>query len=226
MTELGRTELDRDAHRARLVAHIQRHVGVVSGSYVFPVGASQEIELLQVEPTEHKPFHVLVSFGMSLRPMPVPAEVDAPRRAELMLALPEDWVFTPDDPNFAWPLVLLARLAALPGLSGRWLGFGHSVPNGDPPKPYAPTVGFSSAVLVPSIATFAEFHTLDIPGEPPMGVHAVVPLFPGEVEHKIQSGTASLLGRFDRAGVSELLNPGREAVAGGLIDLVNVNRPN
>lgn len=214
-----KAELDRDAHRARVIAHVTRHVGEVAGSFVFPVGPTRSVELLQVEPTENKPFYVLVSFGMSLKPMPVPADIDEPRRAELLLALPEDWVFSPDDDNFSWPLVMLAKLAALPGLSGGWLGFGHSIPNGDPPRPYAPSVGFTSAVLVPSLATFPEFHELPMPGEVPLYFHAVVPLYPSELKYKLEEGTAALLGRFDRAGVSELLQPGRDSVA-GLVDLM------
>lgn len=218
-------ELSLEALEAEVVAHIVRHLGTIEGVFQVPLPGGPPMDLFHVPPTEAKPFHSLVSFGMSHQPMPVPPEADDPARAELMLALPKDWRFTLNDPHFAWPIRLLAMLAALPARSGSWLGFGHSLQNGDPPKPYAEGTGMSAVLIAPPLSTFPEFQRLELSHGETMGFHAVIPLYPAELDMKNEGGTATLLAHFDKEGVSELLDPGRTSVAGLLIQMLKAREP-
>src|SRR5439155_3323473 len=88
--------------------------------------------------------------GMSEFPMRVPIEnpddlglIPEVRFAELLLALPPDWPLAPeafnDEANY-WPLRWLKKLARLAHRMDGWLGLGHTVPNGDPPRPLGPNV--------------------------------------------------------------------------------------
>ena len=74
----------------------------------------------------------------------VPEDAGAETRAELMIALPAEWKLADsqlEDERWYWPIRNLKALARLPHEYETWLGFGHTVPNGDPPEPYAARAG-------------------------------------------------------------------------------------
>ena len=57
-----------------------------------------------------------------------------------MAALPGDWRLTADDfkdERWYWPVRQLKYLARLPHKHATWLGFGHTIPNGDSAEVYA-----------------------------------------------------------------------------------------
>jgi hypothetical protein len=105
-------------------------------------------------PTAGRPFAVLVTSGMSARPMNVPFGVARRRErenAELCMLLPAAWPLAvaaahgaPEESAY-WPIRLLRELARLPHEQGTWLGVGHAVPHG---APYAQGLPFTAAVLV------------------------------------------------------------------------------
>ena len=204
------------------MAHVTEYVGPVEG--VLRVPASDgAIDLLHVSPTEHKPYHVFVSSGLSAAPMAVPEDDPTPRWAELLLSLPFDWPLTPDALaalDHRWPLELLARLAVFPHAHGGWLGAGHTFPNADPPEPYVPSLDFCAALIAPPLTVFPEFCTLERPSGETMAIWGVVPIFERELELKLERGAEALYARFDDAGVNELLDVGRPSVAGLLVELL------
>jgi len=69
--------------------------------------------------------------------MMVPRELHPRWRwAELVLCLSRDWPVGQTDINderHFWPLPWLWKLARFPHEYRTWLGYGHTVPNGDPP---------------------------------------------------------------------------------------------
>lgn len=56
-----------------------------------------------------------------------------------LILLPADWPLDEkafkDERNY-WPIRVLEQIGQLPHDLATWLGTGHSIPNGDPAKPY------------------------------------------------------------------------------------------
>lgn len=204
--------------------HASREIGPVHGMIGLraPREDSLPMALLHIPPTEHKPFQILVTAGMSARAMPVPDDVeDEAEHIELVLGLPPDWPVEDASPEKAWPLQLLARLARFPSEAEAWLCPGHTIPNGNPPHPYASDTQLSCALIAPPLTLLPEAKTLAGPqGE--VQLLAVVPVFEREVELKVEKGSDELFSRLDEHGVTEILDPHRRAVAGGtLFDLLD-----
>ena len=97
--------------------------------------------------------------------------------AELAIALPPDWPMGQDafqDERNFWPVRLLKQLARLPHDLNTWLGWGHSIPNGDPAKPYVKETKLSGAVVIPPIGLGMDFFV--VPGTPVIHVFQVLPV--------------------------------------------------
>lgn len=206
-------------------AHVADTIGPIAGAVELPTEAGP-MALIHVPATEHKPFQVLVTAGLSRYAMPIPEdeqdEAVCPH-AELTLALPPDWPI--DEAHFSqvvwsWPLRLLASVAAFPPAYAAWLAPGHTIPNGDPPKPYVEGLDFSGVLIAPPLLLLPEARRFRGP-EGPVELLAVVPLFEREMELKTEKGAAELFSRLDRHGVTELLNVHRRATAGMLLDLLD-----
>jgi hypothetical protein len=210
------------AWQAPLMQHIADHVGPVVGVIDVPT-PSGPMGLLHVPPTDDKPFHVLVTAGMSAAPMPVPEDVEAPAHAELLLALPPPWPVEEgafQDPQAAWPMRVLASIAALPRAYGAWLGAGHTVPNGSPPEPFVPGLDFCGVLVAPPMILAPAHRTFTRPDGAVVALYALLPVFEREMELKLEQGTGALLARFDAKGINDLLEVRRASVAGVLIELL------
>ena len=81
-----------EEHIEAIGAHIERHLGPVSGVFHEIISDLVHIDVHVVPANEQFPYLRLVTSGMSDLPMTVPAEVDAdvPRYMELMVTLPAD----------------------------------------------------------------------------------------------------------------------------------------
>jgi hypothetical protein len=58
-----------------------------------------------------------------------------------------------------------------------------------------------------------EFYTLEINKEKLINFFSIVPLYQEEMDFKLQYGTDALLAKFNRFGVSDIINPNRKNVA-------------
>ena len=203
-------------------AHIERHLGPVETVFHEIVSDKVHIDVHFVKPVPDFPYIRLVTSGMSDLPMMTPDDDQIPKFAELMITLPPDWKLGQsdlEDENWYWPIRLIKSLARLPHQHATWLGWGHTVPNGDPPRPYATGVKFSGAVVLPSIAVPSEFHTLKVNETKTISFFSVVPLYEEEMNLKLRSGLEKLLDRFDKRGISEIVDPKRKNVAAKLFGI-------
>jgi hypothetical protein len=192
--------------------HIERHLGPVETVYHEILSDKVHIDVHFVKPTEDSPWVRLVTSGMSDLPMATPEDERIPRHTELLITLPPDWKLSQadmQDENWYWPIRLVKSLARLPHQYATWLGWGHTVPNGDPPEPYAPSTKLCGAIILPSVTVPDDFHTLSIAGVKDITFFAVVPLHEAEMNLKLRSGTDELLKRFDKHGVSDIVDPAR-----------------
>lgn len=206
------------ADNARLSEHIERIFGRSGPVFHEIVSDRIHVDVLTFPPNERHPFRLLVTSGMSARPMNVPDTIESPekwRHAELCILLPPEWPLGEealrDEKNY-WPIRLIKSLARLPHDYGTWLGWGHSIPNGDPATPYAKDSLLSSAVLIPPYLLGAEFFT--VAGEPPLRIYQVLPVTSREMELKLELGLEGLLDRIEalKAGVYGPIDPGRSSL--------------
>ncbi|MBM83926.1 MAG: hypothetical protein CMJ78_25500 [Planctomycetaceae bacterium] len=195
--------------------HIEKHIGAIDGVIHESGSDLVPVDLHVVPPTDERPFYTVITSGMSDRPMRVPAELSGLRFAELLICLPPDWPLTQadfqDEANY-WPLGLVKRLARLTHENDTWLGFGQTVPNSDPPQPYAENTQFSCALIGIPLLSDKEFWKLEVSESKTIHFYSVVPMYPEETDYKLSKGLDQLLQRFDKHQVSELLELDRRNV--------------
>jgi hypothetical protein len=197
--------------------HMTKYIGEPEGVYHQILSPYVHVDIHRIPPSEERPWTTLVTSGMSELPMAAPPELGADfSRAELVMALPPDWPtdhesFT--DERVYWPFRLLQELAALPHRFETWLWFEHTIPNGDPPEPYAPDLPFCCALLGPPILGGDEFRRLRLPDGRVIAFLGVYPLHQAEMHLKLEHGADALAERFVEAGVTELFDPQRDSLA-------------
>ncbi|HWM32702.1 MAG TPA: suppressor of fused domain protein [Pseudolysinimonas sp.] len=184
----------------RLMQHLQYHLGPAGARWQEPGSERLPVDVTVFPPTEARPFAVLVTSGMSARPMTVPfgvARRAEREHAELCMLLPAAWPLAsvpahagPAESAY-WPIRLLRELARLPHETGSWLGAGHAIPHG---APYVQGLPFSAAVLVRPTRLGA---TETVPGEPPISLLQVLPLTEAELALKTTEGVQGLLRTLD-----------------------------
>ena len=207
-----------EEHIEAIGAHIERHLGPVSGVFHEIISDLVHIDVHVVPANDQFPYLRLVTSGMSDLPMTVLAEVDAdaPRYMELMVTLPADWPISQDafeDERNYWPVRLLKGMARLPHEYDTWLGFGHTIPNGHPSEPYAPGVGFDGTIVLPPVTTPEDFAELVLEDGRTIAFMALMPLYPEEMDLKLKKGAEALLDRFDAKNIQDVIEPGRTNVA-------------
>jgi hypothetical protein len=190
--------------------HVERHVGPIAHVIHEP-----DVDILHVLPSAKCDFHVLVTNGMSERPMNPPPECPDCRYAELYLCLPASWPL--DTQNFNnqrnWPIRLLQTLGRFPHAFSSWLWIYHTVPNFDPPKPYADSTRLCGAMLGPVISLPLDFASLKAPGAPPISFFSVLALHKEEMDFKIRNGGEPLLANlFKQDVIADVVDPARKSV--------------
>ena len=198
-----------DAWLQQIRSHVERHIGRIDRVFA-GVPDQGTADVLHVRPVNSRPYHTLVTAGMSAVAMPVPADVNAPHRLELMMTLPEGW--NPSDEASHWPTRLLQSLSKLPRERGGWLGWGHTVPNGDPPQPLAPKTELCGVIIAPSLLVPVAFYELDIDGER-VAFYSAIPLYREELELHARAGMAALLERLLHKDINDVVYLNRTNVA-------------
>lgn len=197
-------------------AHLERHLGPMDHVFHEVVSTTVHVDVHWVPPAPKRPWHTLVTSGMAERPMNVPPEMAEWAFAELMVSLPADWPIDVEafkEEDVYWPIRVLKSLARFPHEYHTWLGYGHTVPNGDPPAPFAPSTRLSSVMLMPPLLCPEGFSELVVSPERTVHFWSLVPLHQDELDLKLRRGSDALLARLDRAGVTEVIDPDRASVA-------------
>ncbi|MBI4582401.1 MAG: suppressor of fused domain protein [Planctomycetes bacterium] len=197
----------------KIGAHIEMHIGPVDGVYHEIVSDLVHIDVHCVSPDQDRPFHTLITSGMSDLPMTPPQEAAECRYAELLLHLPADWSNSQEvfgDEAVYWPFRELKALARLPHQHKSWLWYGHTVGNGDPPEPYAPNTRLCAMLLASPSLLPREFEVLRISEEKEIAFFSLIPLYPEELDFKLRRGAEPLLDRLYGAGLGLVIDPGRK----------------
>lgn len=196
--------------------HIVAHLGKSDRAFHEIASDAVHIDVHVVAPVPKFPFVRLVTSGMSDLPMSTPDNAGVPRFAELIATLPGEWPL--DQESFKnevwyWPIRLLKFLARFPHLYSTWLGSGHSIPNGDPPLPYAGGTKLCGAIILPPLTAPNGFHSLVINGDKTIEFFSVVPLYEEELNLKLRSGSEALLKKLVDGKMFDIIDPSRTNVA-------------
>jgi hypothetical protein len=203
-------------HGERLEAHLRKFLGEASDVFHEIVSEFVHIDVYVYPPAAGRDYVVLVSNGMSRLPMTVPPELPGRRWAELTVFLPPNWPLTEaairDERNY-WPLRWLKTLARLPHEYRTWLGPYHTVPNGDPARPFAGNTELCCWLLVPPVLLGKGFPKVDLPGGEALYLYNLVPIHRSEMEFKLQHGADALVRRLWDANALAVIDTGRKPVS-------------
>lgn len=198
--------------------HIKQHIGPIASVYHELISDLVHIDLHLVAPTEDKPYHTLITSGMSDLPMNAPEGVEDSRFAELLISLPASWPLSEkamkNETHF-WPIRWLKMLARFPHEYDTWLWYGHTIPNGDPPKPFAANTKLCCSLLLQPVRTPEEFLQLTISDEKTIAFFSLVPLYEEEMNFKLRHGVDALIECFQEEGIDEVLDIRRRNVCKG-----------
>jgi Suppressor of fused protein (SUFU) len=199
--------------------HIERYIGKIYKVFHESISDTVHIDVHWVKPTKKRPYHTLVTSGMSDLPMSVPDDDDddnLSRYMELMMTLPEFWELGGEsiyDEKWYWPIREIKFLARFPHKCDTWLGWGHTMPNGNPVEPFADNTALNGVILLPPLNAPEEFFNLAISEDKVIEFYSVVPLYEEEMDLKLRKGSDELLDRFDKYGINDIISIDRRNVA-------------
>lgn len=195
-----------------VVKHLAAHVGHPDNVFHELVSDKVHLDVHIVPPSERFPFVTLCTSGMSDLPMTVPKGVDAPKYAELLLCLPPTWDLRHEsfsDEAVYWPIRWLKQLARLPHDYKTWLGYGHTVPNGDPAEPFAESTKLCCLVVMPPTAFGEAFQLATFPDGREVAFYQIHPLHKEEMEYKLKRGIGGILPMFPDGEMPTVIDPQR-----------------
>ena len=198
--------------------HIEKHVGEIHSVFHEIVSDIVHIDVYWVKPSDRFPFHVLVTSGMSDKAMNVPGGLEDQRYAELCVLLPASWhlgdenkstdeVFS--DENNYWPIRWMKIIARFPHEYNTWLGWGHTIPNGEDAEPFSENTKLGCMMLYPSISLPPEFFELATNDGKVIRFYCLMPLYKEEMEIKLAKGGDELTDKFEKFGISDVIDPDR-----------------
>jgi len=173
------------------------------------------IDLHMIKATPERPFHTIITSGMSDRGMTVPDGAEEYRLAELVISLPPDWPMDQEswkDERHWWPFRWIKQLARFPHQYATWLFCGHTIPNDDPPVPFAATTEFCCMLLGSPVLCSEEGGCLVIDDATKIYFHSLLPIYREEMDFALSHSADELLERLGEADVTELLEIGRTNV--------------
>lgn len=171
-------------------------------------------DIFIIKSNKERPYHILLSCGMSAIPMKIPEDIESSEFCEVMILLPKDWnieyEFFDDERNY-WPFRLIKELMMLPHPNKTWLGYGHTFEY-EENEEYAENVGFNSVILLNSIELSKEFTEIKLNDNKVIDIYTLIPLYKEELIFKKENGTSKLLEKFDDFDIDEIIKIGRKNV--------------
>lgn len=198
-------------------AHIEKYVGPVDFVFHEIISDLVHIDIHWVKPSAEFPFHFLCTSGMSDLPMNTPND-EVGKYAELCVLLPSDWKLETepgapqafDDEKNYWPLRWMKIIARFPHEYDTWMGYGHTLPNGENADPFADNTKLGCMLLLPSITLDKAFFELKINEEKTINFYSLFPIYKEEMKLKLDKGSDALLDKFEEFNVSEVIDINRE----------------
>jgi hypothetical protein len=173
------------------------------------------LDVLVFPAAAERPYHVLVTQGMSALPMTVPDGAEDLAYAELMVVLPPEWVIDGEaakEERWYWPMRTLKSVARLPHLYDTWIGFGHTIPNGDPPEPYDSSTKLCCVIASPSVMFGEGLHECNMADDKVVRLYSLIPIYEDEMRYKLEHTSEPLFEKLGARDVGEVIDPKRRSV--------------
>ena len=204
-----------DDHCKQISDHIERHIGPIEMVFHELVSDHIHVDVHHVAPSKERPWHTLITSGMSDLPMKAPEQMSEFQYSELIIELPADWPLNQDDwknEAFYWPVRWIKMLARFPHEYKTWLWYGHTIPNGgENPEPYADNTKLCGMMLTFPYTLPMEFFKLTVKDGQTIHFWSLWPLYRDDMDFKVKNGAEALEEKF------------RKREIGSIID---INRPN
>ena len=200
-------------HCEKMEEHIEKYVRKIESVYHEIMSDLIHLDVFYIKPTQDRNFHTFVTAGMSYLPMTPMKGAEEDTYAELMICLPETWEISEEalkDESYYWPIRWLKMLARFPHDHKTWLGFAHTMPNGDPPEPLTKNTKLTGVILLPPIGLNKDFWSLRISDDKIINYYCIMPLYKEEMDLKLKEGYRSLLDKFSKNNVSIVLDLSRK----------------
>ena len=196
-------------------AHLEEHIGPVETVLHEIASDLVHLDVLYIPATADRPYAVLATSGVSDLPMSVPEGMEEHARVELLMAIPGSWPLSPeafkDESNY-WPIRWLKYVGRLPHKYDTWIGWGHTIPNNDPPAPISNTQ-FVGVMLSPPYWLSPEFHRKTATNGDSISFFELLPLYAEEMELKLNQGAEELENRLEKRNIGHVLDVKRPNVA-------------
>jgi hypothetical protein len=211
--ESGSTAPATEALASEIELHFEKHFGPTDTVFHEIVSDLVHLDVYTIRPTRQRNYWTLFTIGMSALAMTPPPGAEEQKWAELVLYLPSDWDLDrlkisppPNDlERWYWPVRWLKMIARLPHEYKTWLAAGHTIPNGDPPAPFARETKLCCWLLLPPISVSPEARRIELSDGRAVNLFALHALHIEEVTLKLHKGLDALLDALERANISEVL---------------------
>lgn len=189
--ECGNPEVYDEAQWDAVDGHITQYFGKYASVFHEILSPDIHVDICVISPNEKRDYYTLVTMGMGAHRMNVAAQLAEHKleRAELVIALPPDWKVGENDEVWYWPTRLLKQLARLPIECDTWLGWGHTVDNGEP---YAENTRLCGSVLLCPVDAEDDAEVCPLPNDEEVNFYQVLPLYREEMEYKQQNNAEGL----------------------------------
>ena len=175
--------------------HIEKHFGKFDEILHEIVSPDIHVDICVIKPSRKHNYYTLVTMGMGAREMDVPEKFRINNtRAELLISLPADWNLKSSEDADYWPLLWLKILARMPITDDTWLGWGHTIPNG---QPFADNTSFAGIVLEHPYLFGKDCMTCRLPNGDVVNFYQMIPLYEEEMNFKIDKGIDEMFEHFD-----------------------------
>lgn len=171
-------------------------------------------DIFFIKANQDRPYHILLSCGMSALPMNVPKDTESSEYVEIMILLPKEWNLEHDsfsDEKNYWPIRIMKEIMMSPHENKTWFGFGHTFGYEEDDE-FAEGVGFNSVMLAHSMELSDDFTQIQLENEKVVDIYTLIPLYKEELEFKKKNGAYALLEHFDKFGIQEIVEIGRKNV--------------
>lgn len=196
-----------------ILNHIEKYMGKPSYVYHEVFSDNVHIDVHYISPTSEKNHHTFITTGMSLMPMNVPIGEEEWKYAELMICLPANWKISDEDfkeNRYYWPLGWLKMLARFPHEYKTWLSWGHTMPNGNPPQPFADNTDLCGVILLPPVLVDSDFAKFKISDKKIINFFGVIPLYKEELDYKLEYGYDMFIDKYVKFDMDELIKLDRK----------------
>lgn len=191
-------------------AHISKYFGEFENVAHEIVSPDIHVDIAIIPPTQERHYYTLVTMGMGAHRMNVPKELAEHKleRAEMLICLPAHWELDNlSAEEWYWPLRWLKVMARLPIQHDTWLGWGHTVPNGEP---FAGNTKLSGMIVSSPVQFSEESFVCKQPDGSQILFYQLIPLYDEEMNYKREYSAESLFYKMTEE----------------MMSVVDINRPN